>query len=84
MNHTAIILVLIALSTCGIIMVGISFVSNPAHASYSFCKTVNNRPVCVSSPDIVCTYYGTNSVSCNSRNTSNSTLNEAMPDIPDF
>ena len=73
----------IAVFICGI-MVGIFFVSNLAHASYSFCNTVNNRPICITSPDIVCTYYSTNSVSCNSRNFTNSTLNEAMPDIPDI
>ena len=68
----------IALSTYGII-VGIFFVSNSAHAasSYSSCTIVDNRPVCTSSPDNVCTYYGPDSVACNSRNS------QATPDTPD-
>ena len=70
----------IALSTYGI-MAGISFVSNSAYAanssSYSTCATVNNRLVCTTSPDNVCTYYGPNSVVCDSRNS------QATPNTPD-
>ena len=70
----------IALSTYGV-MAGISFVSNSAHAanssSYSTCATVNNRLVCTTSPDNVCTYYGPNSVVCDSRNS------QATPNTPD-
>jgi hypothetical protein len=57
-------------------MVGIFFVSNLAHA-YSFCKTVDNRLVCTTSPDQVCTYYGPNSVVYNNCNS------QAILDIPD-
>jgi hypothetical protein len=71
----------IALSTYGV-MAGISFVSNSAHAAYSSsshstCTTVNNRLVCTTSPDNVCTYYGPNSVVCDSRNS------QTIPDTPD-
>jgi hypothetical protein len=63
-------------------MVGISFVSNSAHAEYSSsssshsttCTTVNNRLVCNTSPDNACTYYGSNSVVCDNRNS------QATPD----
>jgi hypothetical protein len=62
-------------------MAGISFVSNSAYAanssSYSTCATVNNRLVCTTSPDNVCTYYGPNSVVCDSRNS------QATPNTPD-
>ena len=57
-------------------MVGIFFVSNLAHAAYSFCRTVDNRLICTTSPDQVCTYYGPNSVAWNSSNS------RAMPDDP--
>ena len=72
----------IALSTYGV-MVGISFVSNSAHAVYSSSShstcttTANNRLVCTSSPDNVCTYYGPNSVVCDNRNS------QVIPDAPD-
>ena len=77
MNPTTILslITVLALSTYGII-VGVSFVSNSAHAEYSssssshstICTTVNNRLVCTTSPDNGCTYYGPNSVVCDSRN----------------
>ena len=74
---TLVLIAAIALSTCGI-MVVIFFVSNTAHAAYSFCKTVDNRLVCTTLPDQVCTYYGPNSVVCDSRNS------QVMPDVPDI
>ena len=77
MNPTTILslITVLALSTCGI-MVGISFVSNSAHAEDSssssshstICTTVNNRLVCTTSPDNGCTHYGPNSVVCDNRN----------------
>jgi hypothetical protein len=75
-SATLVLITTIALSTCGIMIV-IFFVSNLAHA-YSFCKTVDNRLVCNTSPDQVCTYYGPNSVVCDSRNS------QAIPDVPDI
>jgi hypothetical protein len=85
MNHTTILCLItaIALSAYGI-MVGISFVSNSAHAEYSSSSshsscttTANNRLVCTSSPDNVCTYYGPNSVVCDNRNS------QVIPDTSD-
>ena len=78
MNPTAalVLVTAIAISTI-VIMVGIFFVSNLAHA-YSFCKTVDNRLVCTTSPGQVCTYYGPNSVVCDSPNS------QAISDVPDI
>ena len=86
MNSTTVLSLItaLALSTYGI-MVGISFVSNSAYAEDSSsssshsttCTTVNNRLVCSTSSDNVCTYYGPNSVVCDSRNS------QATPNTPD-
>jgi hypothetical protein len=46
---------------------GVFFVSNTAYA-YSICKSVDNKLVCETSPDEVCTFYGPNSVVCETRN----------------
>ena len=77
MNSTTVLSLItaLALSTYGI-MVGISFVSNSAYAEDSSsssshsttCTTVNNRLVCTTSPDNVCTHHGPNSVVCDNRN----------------
>jgi hypothetical protein len=70
----------IALSTCGI-MVVMFFVSDLAYAAYSYCTTVDNRLVCNTSPDQICTFYGPNSVVCDSRNSQNMTIISDIPNI---
>ena len=69
MNHNKKILRFLTYTVLSISVVvgGVFFVSNTAYA-YSICKSVNNKLVCETSPDEVCTFSGPNYVVCGTRN----------------
>jgi hypothetical protein len=79
-NPTVTLALITAMAVLGYVE-GIFFVSDLAYAAYSSCTTVDNRLVCNTSPDQVCTFYGPNSVVCDSRNSQNMTI---IPDIPNI
>ena len=69
MNHNNKILRFLTYTVLSVFVVvgGVFFVSNTAYA-YSICKSVDNKLVCETSPDEVCTFSGPNSVVCGTRN----------------